>query len=683
MKHFPHKRQNHFAQLTYIRNILRVSAYCPELSDKILATIIDRAIQIDVEIQVELEELEEEDEENGAMDHDIFDIDPFDVLVGQEGDGFASDEEDAHSDAESDGFSDISSDAGEEDLDKKHVELPTNVKHIQDMVKKLDGILTLVFEHFRKGLEEVSPVKRSKSMNDLFRAISPIDLPPLPTPYSQHMYPSLDSLSTTSSTPSSPVQSTLTPISTVQRPQTPANVDETSAHTPSKSDHIRSQFYSLLSIFDRTILNTFKSRYTQFLVFWYASLDPEFVDIFQGMLVERALFGPSDLAGSAAASSSTPPPSTNTNTTPDLTRAAAASYIGSFVSRAKFVDRESTRRVVGVLCEYLQAYLDGVDEQLRAYTESDGNLGAAVGATTQHVVFYAVAQAVLLIFCFRWRELLVDEDEEDDAAGLGSGVKGEGESHANRPMEPPSVSISARVRKDKWIPELSILKRVVMSILNPLKVCSPGVVLQFARVAHQTDFIYCYSILESNKRGSPSKTGSLSTSVTAASGSASSVGSASVGIGGSAISTSHTLMHPTFLRGELNNEINTFFPFDPYRLPKSGNFIQEVYREWDDVAIDDSDDEEDSDASEAESEPESDVSDAGEEEEEEATSRGSTVGNLAIPMRRKATDDHANTDDGLGESLNAMSISPAMRGRGMVPSSVGSAMAMSVSFSEA
>lgn len=48
VRHFPHKRQNRLSQTTYIRNLLRVSSYCPELSDKILATIIDRAIQIDV-----------------------------------------------------------------------------------------------------------------------------------------------------------------------------------------------------------------------------------------------------------------------------------------------------------------------------------------------------------------------------------------------------------------------------------------------------------------------------------------------------------------------------------------------------------------------------------------------------------------------------------------------------------
>lgn len=48
VRNFPHKRQNEMSQVTYIRNLLRVSDYCPELADKILATIVDRAIQIDV-----------------------------------------------------------------------------------------------------------------------------------------------------------------------------------------------------------------------------------------------------------------------------------------------------------------------------------------------------------------------------------------------------------------------------------------------------------------------------------------------------------------------------------------------------------------------------------------------------------------------------------------------------------
>jgi len=48
IRHFPHKRQDKISHVTYIRNLLRVSQYCPALEDRILSTVIDRAIQIDV-----------------------------------------------------------------------------------------------------------------------------------------------------------------------------------------------------------------------------------------------------------------------------------------------------------------------------------------------------------------------------------------------------------------------------------------------------------------------------------------------------------------------------------------------------------------------------------------------------------------------------------------------------------
>jgi RNA polymerase I-specific transcription initiation factor RRN3 len=308
--------------------------------------------------------------------------------------------------------------------------------------------------------------------------------------------------------------------------------------------------------------------------------------------------------------------------------------------------------------------LDDVDEALRAFTESDGKFGAAVGAPSQHVVFYAVAQAVLLIFCFRWRDLMIEE-EEDEENEQQKRQQGSGE------VLPESISAAGQARKDEWIPELNVLKRVVMSVLNPLKVCSPGVVMQFARVAHQTGFVYCYSILESNKRSSPSaKSSSSASSSHMVPSSNSMVGSSST------VSTPHLLLHPTFLRGELNNELNTFFPFDPYRLPRSGTFIQEVYREWSDVAIDgdeDDDEDEDDDSNHSDSDNEGDSSD----DEGNEVSTGSS-GYLAIPGRHKR--EEASDDGGLGASLVAMSISPGVKGA-TISESLGSTMAMSISYS--
>ncbi|GLB34084.1 putative RNA polymerase I-specific transcription initiation factor RRN3 [Lyophyllum shimeji] len=562
-RNFPHKRQNQIAQTTYIRNLLRVSVYCPELADKILATIIDRAIQIDVEIQVELEELEEADE---AGQEDVFELDPFDTLVGQEGDD--SDSEDGSGDEDDGDLSDISSDAGDMDDEAGTPEIPTNLTYIQEMVKKLDAILTLIFDHFHRNHTSITTT-------GALQAPPPLpELPPIDgLPSSPIHTPSASTTSFELQAPSSP------------SPPTPPPQDaQSSGTTERRKSLLRTQFHTLLSIFDRTILRTFKSRYTQFLLFWYTSLDPEFADIFQGMLVERALFGSSSAADGPAI----------TSTTPAVTRAAAASYIGSFVSRATFVDREGTRQVVGVLCGFLKAHLDGVEELAR-----EGALALGSAGMAQHSVFYAVAQAVFLIFCFRWRDLLEDEvgDGEDEFL-IGSAEKS----------------------GKKWIPQLGVLQRVVTSVLNPLRVCSANVVTQFARVAHATDFLYCYTILESNKRSEYASNPSAASS-----------------------SEQHraprSSIHPLILGAAANPELNTFFPFDPYRLPKSNAYIQGIYREWSTVAIDDDEEEEDEED---------------EEETEDAGELGSS-GFLSIPR-----SDAPGADElGLGESLGKMSISPA------------------------
>jgi RNA polymerase I-specific transcription initiation factor RRN3 len=416
-QNFPHKRQKEAAQITYIRNLLRISEYCPELADKILATIVDRAIQMDVsasiiclhyiligqlqvEIQAELEELEE-DGSLGTDDSEIFELDPFDTLVGQEEDSDTSSDEDQDDDEDA-GFSDISSDAGVLDEEGDTEEVPMSVKHLQELVKKLDAILSLVLNHFQRSFT-------SASLSDTPDPVSSTgDLPPLPplpstlTPLAE-MSPSIES-----------PRLSLPPLQELQpAPSSRQQPDVNSRYI------INSHFHTLLSIFERTILKTFKSRYTQFLLFWYTSLDPEFSDTFQGMLANVALFQPN---------------------TPAVTRAAAASYIGSFVSRAQFVPKAGTKQVVAMFCEYLQFHLDEVEATL-ATSPSMQDIDA-LSKTEINTVFYAVCQAVFLIFCFRWRDL--NNTDDDDS----------------QPTE----------GRKPWMKELDILKRVVSSVLNPLKV---------------------------------------------------------------------------------------------------------------------------------------------------------------------------------------------------------------------
>ena len=78
----------------------------------------------------------------------------------------------------------------------------------------------------------------------------------------------------------------------------------------------------------------------------------------------------------------------------------------------------------------------------------------------------------------------------------------------------------------------------------------------------------------------------------------------------------------------------SFFPFDPYKLPRSSSYIEPIYREWASVAVgvDDDDDDDDDD----------------EEEEEEGV------------VNEEAEEDGRKEEaDGLGASFGEMKISPA------------------------
>lgn len=45
---FPHKAQSLFSHVTYLRNLLCVTDYTPELRNQVLELVIDRIIQVDV-----------------------------------------------------------------------------------------------------------------------------------------------------------------------------------------------------------------------------------------------------------------------------------------------------------------------------------------------------------------------------------------------------------------------------------------------------------------------------------------------------------------------------------------------------------------------------------------------------------------------------------------------------------
>lgn len=161
--------------------------------------------------------------------------------------------------------------------------------------------------------------------------------------------------------------------------------------------------------------------------------------------------------------------------------------------------------------------------------------------------------------------------------------------------------------------------------------------MQFARIAHATDFMYCYSIIETNRRFdyTPKSTP-----------------------GGSKPNLSRSnssLLGPALLSQSMHSELNTFFPFDPYRLPRSSSYIEGVYREWASVAIDDDEEEEED---EEDNEGSADEAQDANDEAEGLLITPSPVGGSREGARDAETD-------GLGTSFGGMSISPAHPGLAM------------------
>lgn len=168
-------------------------------------------------------------------------------------------------------------------------------------------------------------------------------------------------------------------------------------------------FEMIHNTFNTTILPTYRSRYTQFLLFWAAQKAPRFSDHFCVSMVEKAL----------------------DNISPVGTRQAATAYIASYVARAKLMPAKDVRAVVRILCRWLSEFVD--------VRSVDCN-GPDV---RKFRPFYCVVQAIMYIFCFRWREL---REEVEDEWG---------------------------VVETSWTAGLDVMQKVITSRFNPLKVCFP------------------------------------------------------------------------------------------------------------------------------------------------------------------------------------------------------------------
>ncbi|XP_057658400.1 RNA polymerase I-specific transcription initiation factor RRN3 isoform X2 [Diorhabda carinulata] len=187
----------------------------------------------------------------------------------------------------------------------------------------------------------------------------------------------------------------------------------------------------------------------------------------------------------------------NLNVAPIL-RQSAVNYIASLVARGNFIPLAMLKGTLQQLAEWIHSYIlaqDGLE-----YVNSD---------IRAHSVFYSVCQALFYVIAFRHKDFVTS-------------------------------------KKNITFLECLNLGKIVTSRLNPLRVCQPAVVQNFAAVTRKYQIAYCYSIIEHNTR--------------------------------------NTL--PTIYQDEKgsivmsNNVLDAFFPFDPFILKRSGKKIQPIYKEY-------------------------------------------------------------------------------------------------------
>ncbi|KAF0876689.1 RRN3 factor, partial [Crocuta crocuta] len=190
---------------------------------------------------------------------------------------------------------------------------------------------------------------------------------------------------------------------------------------------------------------------------------------------------------------------------PAIIRQAAGNYIGSFLARAKFIPLITVKSCLDLLVNWLHIYLNNQDSGTKAFCD-----------VALHGPFYSACQAVFYTFVFRHKQLL--------GGNLKEGLR--------------------------YLQSLNF-ERIVMSQLNPLKICLPSVVNFFAAITSKYQLVFCYTIIERNNRQMLPVIRNTA--------------------GGDSVQT-------------CTNPLDTFFPFDPCVLKRSKKFIDPVYQIWEDMS---------------------------------------------------------------------------------------------------
>ncbi|KAG2436969.1 hypothetical protein HXX76_006484 [Chlamydomonas incerta] len=240
---------------------------------------------------------------------------------------------------------------------------------------------------------------------------------------------------------------------------------------------LRQLWDTLLSAFERSILNTHRSKFTQFLVFYACLSNPSHCSpSFLRLLVSRL----------------------RDTRQPPITRAACSAYLASFLARAAFLPESLVVKTLQDLAAFCQDYCSNqgagtgpgpVSRAASACGLPDTSPFAGLAheetasQTQRHQVFYATAQAVLYVLCYHMQPLVGSLH----AGGKPPSADGVAPVHTSAERRQLAETVVALVRGPVW--------QVLNHRLQPLGVCLPSVAAEFVHQATSLGIVDCRPLL--------------------------------------------------------------------------------------------------------------------------------------------------------------------------------------------
>ncbi|KXZ57030.1 hypothetical protein GPECTOR_1g930 [Gonium pectorale] len=289
---------------------------------------------------------------------------------------------------------------------------------------------------------------------------------------------------------------------------------------------LRQLWDTLLSAFERTILNTHRSKFTQFLLYFACVKNPSHCS---ASLVRLLLMRLRDTRQ------------------PPITRAACAAYLASFLARAAFLPESLVVRTLQDLANFCVSYCKSAAPSSAAPGSSSFRGQAAAGLsdtrpfagltsednssqTQRHQVLYAAVQAVLYVLCYHMQPLVgpANHMQRGAAGAAGGGSPPAPSTGASAAPAPGDAGSDRRARAETV---LELVRGPVWEVLNhplqPLGVCLPSVAAEFVHQAASLGVVDCRPLLAQLEPSTRSQ-----------------------------------------------RPLEMFFPFDPYLLRRSSRYLQ-------------------------------------------------------------------------------------------------------------